>query len=606
MKMRTIFLSVLTIIITLSGFPQNQQYTDFERIDFSHFWDEANDPNLNLDSLNQHFTESYYDNHREAFKSYYLLKKLLYAKSQIPKRCWETYNSVNRKTIDSFTNHIIASCPDYKSLAFFLYQSEPLDYKLTNEHYENDSVFYTVKNTGGFSISHHDQSQGELTDVNHASYEVGMPAGSDRQYAVDSAMVTPDVNFLNNHRFEPVSFELNKFQRDLYNEDEYKFYWRPDLWYNHFDGAKVGAVFNGGYMNNVHNFELRFLYNTGLGQYDVSDENNNDFDKLDVQFLYNTATPGLWRGSEVFAELRSMSGLKLAKGGMRFNSSNGKTSFFGFYKLNYIPDEIALQYMLMPYGWGVDRVNSNIHFGLDHNYQYNKGYGNIRLEVATSALLSDYSYSYMQFESKHEHRLGKLPVRTRIFGQMGFGEDWAPESSLYLSGANPLEMVDNPFTRAAGIVPAELAELGNSTNTFHHSGGLNLRGYSGYLAPYQFENGEVVSNYRGTSGAAFNAEILFTKLSSLNPFDLNDFLNFESYLFGDAGILNVNSPENDLKWGDFRADAGIGVAIKVKWGKYNDLLPLNIRVDLPLFLNRPPSEEEYVEMRYIIGISQPF
>jgi aminopeptidase N len=212
----------------------------------------------------------------------------------------------------------------------------------------------------------------------------------------------------------------------------------------------------------------------------------------------------------------------------------------------------------------------------------------------------------MQFESKHEHRLGKLPVRTRIFGQMGFGEDWAPESSLYLSGANPLEMVDSPFTRAAGIVPAELAELGNSTNTFHHSGGLNLRGYSGYLAPYQFENGEVVSNYRGTSGAAFNAEIPFSKLSSLNPFDLNNFLNFESYLFGDAGILNVNSPENDLKWGDFRADAGIGAAIKVKWGKYNDLSPLNIRVDLPLFLNRPPSEEEYVEMRYIIGISQTF
>ena len=54
-------------------------------------------------------------------------------------------------------------------------------------------------------------------------------------------------------------------------------------------------------------------------------------------------------------------------------------------------------------------------------------------------------------------------------------------------------------------------EYDYTTNYFHHGGGLNLRGYTGYLAPEFNEDGVMTSiNYNGISGAAINIEIDFT------------------------------------------------------------------------------------------------
>jgi hypothetical protein len=50
---------------------------------------------------------------------------------------------------------------------------------------------------------------------------------------------------------------------------------------------------------------------------------------------------------------------------------------------------------------------------------------------------------------------------------------------------------------------------GTDYNHFQMGGGLNLRGYAGYLAPIEDKNGKVVIAYQGTSGAAINAELEF-------------------------------------------------------------------------------------------------
>ena len=34
--------------------------------------------------------------------------------------------------------------------------------------------------------------------------------------------------------------------------------------------------------------------------------------------------------------------------------------------------------------------------------------------------------------------------------------------------------------------------------------------------------------------------------------------------------------------------------------------PLVLRLDLPLFLNRPPANEEYLEFRWIFGVNKLF
>jgi hypothetical protein len=44
-----------------------------------------------------------------------------------------------------------------------------------------------------------------------------------------------------------------------------------------------------------------------------------------------------------------------------------------------------------------------------------------------------------------------------------------------------------------------------------------------------------------------------------------------------------------------------------KWGKLEEIKPLNIRIDLPIFLsNAPFSEENNIKFRWLIGINRSF
>ena len=42
-------------------------------------------------------------------------------------------------------------------------------------------------------------------------------------------------------------------------------------------------------------------------------------------------------------------------------------------------------------------------------------------------------------------------------------------------------MMDSKFTRAEGIISSDYMDYDYTTNYFHAAGGLNLRGYTGYL-----------------------------------------------------------------------------------------------------------------------------
>ena len=76
--------------------------------------------------------------------------------------------------------------------------------------------------------------------------------------------------------------------------------------------------------------------------------------------------------------------------------------------------------------------------------------------------------------------------------QIGYGDKWAEESKLTLSGANNEEMMSSNLFRAEGIISREDMQYSdNSMNLFHQGGGLNLRGYNGYLSPDFNNNGDV-------------------------------------------------------------------------------------------------------------------
>jgi len=225
----------------------------------------------------------------------------------------------------------------------------------------------------------------------------------------------------------------------------------------------------------------------------------------------------------------------------------------------------------------------------------------------------------------NRNNLGKkLKFNTRFFMQYGTGKYWPSESQLYLAGASPEELMDNKFTRSQGFFPMEWVGYGASTNHFHAGGGLNLRGYAGYLAPEGLPDGNIRFAYKGVSGASFNAELEFEQLFKRKRYSkfayrhygflkfsywLKTTFKLNMYLFGDIGLINYNNYYEDLALSDFRADAGLGTALTIRrWGPLQTVNPLTIRFDMPLFLNRIPATDngEFVKFRWIIGISRAF
>lgn len=160
-----------------------------------------------------------------------------------------------------------------------------------------------------------------------------------------------------------------------------------------------------------------------------------------------------------------------------------------------------------------------------------------------------------------------------------------------------------------GFFPKEWGNYGNMTNHFTAGGGLGLRGYSGYLLAQKNADGTITYNYKGITGAAFNAEIEFGKLFKfINPKFLKNSVKIQPYLFGDAGIINTNPAGTANVMSDVMADAGIGTTFSiVRWGPLYNVKPLTVRFDFPLFVSRLPFEEkDYLQFRWMIGINKAF
>jgi hypothetical protein len=147
------------------------------------------------------------------------------------------------------------------------------------------------------------------------------------------------------------------------------------------------------------------------------------------------------------------------------------------------------------------------------------------------------------------------------------------------------------------------------TNHFTAGGGLGLRGYSGYLLPQKDADGNLIYNYKGSTGAAFNTEIEFGELfKRFNPRFLKNSVKIQPYLFGDAGTINVNAPGTANVMSNVIADAGVGTTFSiVRWGSLYGIKPLTIRFDVPFFVSRLPYEEtDYIQFRWMIGINKAF
>ncbi len=158
-------------------------------------------------------------------------------------------------------------------------------------------------------------------------------------------------------------------------------------------------------------------------------------------------------------------------------------------------------------------------------------------------------------------------------------------------------MLQYKITTAPGFFPTSWEGYGNEINHFQAGGGLNLRGYAGYLLP----QGDGFA-YKGNSGAAINVELEFQNLLDRRPKKSNN-IKLQTYFFGDIGIMNYENLNNKNQFSDPLIDAGLGSAITFKT-KYYDIKPFTVRFDMPFFVYAPNIEA--IDWRFVLGINRAF
>jgi hypothetical protein len=439
--------------------------------------------------------------------------------------------------------------------------------------------------------------------------------GKIKNVIIDPSFRLADVDMTNNSKHSRVSL---RFDSKVYNPPNWKRYdmrIRPGLWYNGFDGVKIGAVLSGDYLRTKHVFEVGLFYSSGLGQAYL-DETVTDYNKIKNKYNtisfwldYKTSTNRFIKNSAIYLQAKSLDGLDGGLIGFEKKSNSEKTRIYTHVKAMWRDLPQDMYYLINDKEWGYQKLNSAIHVGLEHNYSYYRGTGNILVNLRSSAFTNDYDYSAATITVVNKNRLGKINLNTRVFGQIGFGNNLPAESMLYAAGANNEELMDNKYTRSMGFIPPNWGNYGAITNHFTAGGGLNLRGYSGYLLPQQNSDGSVSYHYKGTTGVSASAELEFGGLfRKFNPKFLKNSLKLQPYLFGDVGSINTNAAGKANVMSDIIADAGVGTTLSiVRWGRLYGIKPLTIRFDMPLFINRLPfAEQDHFQFRWMIGINKAF
>ena len=94
---------------------------------------------------------------------------------------------------------------------------------------------------------------------------VTVPGGI-KNVIIDPSNRLADINMLDNHKKGDVEFRFDSHIYPFPSWHKYRIYMRPDVWWNAYDGVKLGININGNYMNVKHNFTFTVWVNTHLAQ----------------------------------------------------------------------------------------------------------------------------------------------------------------------------------------------------------------------------------------------------------------------------------------------------------------------------------------------------
>lgn len=425
---------------------------------------------------------------------------------------------------------------------------------------------------------------------------------------IDSTGRLADINMLNNSLKLPVNFSFDGGVRRQSDWKNYRLFARPDVWYNHFDGIKAGFNIKGDYLNTFHIFDFSYWMNTSFGNYGNAPLYSQENDPVSFRFTYETSTFKFIRNSSLYLKAMSLDGLNLYEARLTKHNQAGNWECFIGFKSMERKSKSDLIYLLYPGEWRSGVLNNQNLAGVKYKIRERHLKGFLSLSLKAPSFGSGYDFSFLTAEFQGKTRIWRLNFSTRVVGVQGTGRRFAKESMLFLAGANPEEMMENKFTRSRGWIDNSHLGYGLETNHFHAGGGLNLRGYAGYVGVEERGDGSFKTFYRGTDGAAINAELDFSRILPLDAKDLEQYIGFQPYLFFDAGVISIHAAGQKAAYTEPRMDAGGGFTLTVKkFGPLQTPKPFTLRFDFPVWLNRPPNlNDDYFQFRWVMGINKAF
>ncbi len=508
----------------------------------------------------------------------------------------------------------------------------PLDFTVTDKkgnktHYYIPNTWYTKSTTA--QVLPKWTGWGKLNPTYTATIHV--PDGV-KKVQIDTTYRFADADYTDNIKTKHPLFNAPNICTKLdgglavnTNRRKYKLYARPDLWWNPVDGMKLGVHFEGDYMFSKNKLDATIWWNSHILQEDayLPYEDQTTYYRYEpINYSINYSTPVARNMPKLQMQLNSryLDGGWYHRLGLNWQvSENDLLQVYGLsmWRGSYS----AKDYLTDPNNWTStwERHNTSINLGYTHSYNYLRGAGRYTINIRTPLLTgknSGVDYSFIQLESVNNTAIAKFDLRTRFFARFGVGSSFANESLLYLAGASPEEQMENKYTRSKGYIPYDWQGYSlYDVNHFQQGGGLNLRGYAGYVAVDE-RGTTTYSAYKGRSGAAVNMELGFDNYLTLRPRLTRNWLHVSPYLFADAGVIELSSynPSDiytlnpTVYCSDLRVDAGLGVAFTIKkWGVFEKAKPLTLRFDMPFFVNRAPySNAQYATFRYVIGINRAF
>lgn len=395
---------------------------------------------------------------------------------------------------------------------------------------------------------------------------------------------------------------------------------RPDLWWNAVDGLKLGINFKTEYARNKHVMDVAFWYNSGLWHGDLGSDNHSYRD-LTTWFSYHLDYHHLLsRNWYVYYHSRINEGITMEHVGIEKRNESltfgvGAKLFASFLDDHRFAFTTATRGDAS-YTHPFQNANSTLNAWMSKHFKHTQGESRITLRVRTPFLFTDAYYYGVYTEATTKQKLGKSELRGRFFAaalQSAPGEAVPLESQLFLAGANFEELLDHKFTRSRGFIPPNMFWGGTQPGHFQVGGGLNIRGYNGYIAPaFNPEGTDYEPLFAGNSGISGSIEWDFEKYLGIhNRSQSLQWLRIQLYGFSDAGVLTsrglMELGEPGAYASPFRMNAGLGSLFTIKkWGNRDAINPFTLRFDFPFFLNRPHFGSDFVAFRWLVGIGQTF